>query len=232
MANKPETSRTATAPLRTPSPRGRPSVKRAAAIEDAILDVAHALFLELGYQGLTMEGVAARAGVSKGTLYARYIGKEPLFRAVIAKRLDIWSVMAGSGDHLLPRELKPRLMHHARTLARMFAWPEYQQTSRLIQTAANLLPDIAVFWHEHGTRRFVEFLADDMAAVAEVGGSKPPDWRFLAGLFLHGFSGWYAIEMTSGPVSEERADRFALQLIDTILASLAVHSGPELPRSG
>ena len=230
MASKPQ-SPAASVPPPGGKRRGRPSAARVAAIEDGILDAAHALFLELGYEGASMEGVAERAGISKGTLYARYTGKEPLFRAVIRKRLDIWSAEAGAQDHLLPRELAPRLLHHARTLARMFAWPEYRQTSRLVQTAAISFPDVAVYWQEQGTRKFIAFLAEDMSSVAEPGWGQAPDWQFLAGLFLHGFSGWYALEASAGPISDERADSFARQLIDTILAALAAHENPRDSRS-
>lgn len=49
--------------------RGRP---RDPAISEAILDAARELLLEVGYANLSMEAVAARAGVSKPTLYLRY----------------------------------------------------------------------------------------------------------------------------------------------------------------
>lgn len=222
MASKPQ-SPAVSARAPGANRRGRPSAARVAAIEDEILDAAHALFLELGYEAVSMEGVAERAGVSKGTLYARYTGKEPLFRAVIRKRLDIWSTEAGAQDHLLPRELGPRLMHHARTLARMFAWPEYRQTSQLIQTVAISFPDVAIYWQEQGTRKYIDFLAADMASAAGLEGGDGPDWQFLAGLFLHGFSGWYGIEASASPISDERTESFARQLIDTILAAVAVH---------
>lgn len=223
MASKPDLAADAGAHSKAPGRRGRPSAARVAAIEDDILDAAHALFLELGYEAASMEGVAERAGISKGTLYARYTGKEALFRAAIRKRLDIWSAEAGAQDHLLPRELGPRLLYHARTLARMFAWPEYRQTSRLVQTAAISFPDVAVYWQEQGTRKFIEFLAEDMASVGELKSGQSPDWHFLAGLFLHGFAGWYALEASGGPISDERAEGFGRQLIDTILAAVAAH---------
>ena len=227
MASKPEPTAAAKAAGRAPRRRGRPSAARVAAIEDDILDAAHALFLDLGYEAASMEGVAERAAVSKGTLYARYAGKEALFRAVIRKRLDIWSARAGAQDHLLPRALAPRLLYHARTLARMFAWPEYRQTSRLVQTAAISFPDVAVYWQEQGTRKFIDFLAADMASVVEPKGGQPQDWTFLAGLFLHGFSGWFALEATAGAVSEERVECFARKLIDTILAAIVAHESQQ-----
>ncbi|MEP7019146.1 MAG: TetR/AcrR family transcriptional regulator [Pseudonocardiales bacterium] len=50
-------------------PRGRP---RDPAINDAILTAARELLVEFGYAELSMEAVAARAGVSKPTLYLRW----------------------------------------------------------------------------------------------------------------------------------------------------------------
>lgn len=63
---------------------GRP---RSAVADQAILDAATELFIELGYDGLTMEGVAARAGVGKTTVYRRYPGKVDLVMAA-AERLS------------------------------------------------------------------------------------------------------------------------------------------------
>lgn len=60
---------------------GRP---KDAAKGQAILMAARALFLSLGYQGTSMEAVAAAAGVSKLTVYSHFKGKEELFAAAIA----------------------------------------------------------------------------------------------------------------------------------------------------
>jgi AcrR family transcriptional regulator len=49
--------------------RGRP---RNPAIDTAILSATRGLLLEVGYANLAMEAVAARAGISKPTLYLRY----------------------------------------------------------------------------------------------------------------------------------------------------------------
>jgi AcrR family transcriptional regulator len=49
--------------------RGRP---RDPAVGEAILAATRELLVELGYSGLTIEGVAARAGVAKPTIYRRW----------------------------------------------------------------------------------------------------------------------------------------------------------------
>jgi AcrR family transcriptional regulator len=56
----------------------RPGRPRSPEADQAIVDAALAVFAEEGFDGLTMEAVAARAGVGKATVYRRYPGKAEL----------------------------------------------------------------------------------------------------------------------------------------------------------
>lgn len=62
------------APTRQRRKEARPAELTAAALE---------LFVEKGFAGTRLDDVAARAGVSKGTLYLYFDSKEALFKAVI-----------------------------------------------------------------------------------------------------------------------------------------------------
>lgn len=61
---------------------GRP---RSAEADAAILAAAVAIVREVGYDALTMEAVAARAGVGKATLYRRWKTREALVSDAIAR---------------------------------------------------------------------------------------------------------------------------------------------------
>jgi AcrR family transcriptional regulator len=64
-------------------PRGRP---RDPAIDDAILTATRELLIDVGYAGVSMDAVAARAGVTKPTIYLRFPTKAVLvFDAVFGK---------------------------------------------------------------------------------------------------------------------------------------------------
>jgi len=71
-----------------PAPRrpvGRPRDPAKAA---AILEAAWALFLDRGVEAVAMEEVAARARVSKSTLYAIYADKTALFEAAMLREME------------------------------------------------------------------------------------------------------------------------------------------------
>lgn len=53
-----------------------------------LLDAALQLFLENGYAGTRVEAVAARAGVSKGTLFLYFSSKQELFKAVVRHHIS------------------------------------------------------------------------------------------------------------------------------------------------
>ena len=62
--------------------------RRKEARPQELLDAALALFVEKGFAATRSEEVAARAGVSKGTLYLYYPSKEELLKAVIRQQLS------------------------------------------------------------------------------------------------------------------------------------------------
>lgn len=76
------TKRSAPGSEATPGSRrgGRP---RSTAAEQAILQATRELLVEAGVQGLTIQGVAARAGVAKTTIYRRWRDKDELALAVV-----------------------------------------------------------------------------------------------------------------------------------------------------
>jgi TetR/AcrR family transcriptional regulator len=75
-----------------PSPRQRRKLARPQELLDAALD----LFVERGFAATRAEDVAAKAGVSKGTLYLYYPSKEDLLKAVI--RLNVIDPIAESSS--------------------------------------------------------------------------------------------------------------------------------------
>ena len=66
--------------------------------DEAILEATRELLIEQGVHGLTMEGVAARAGVAKTTIYRRYRSKHELALAVLFDMVERVVAVEETGD--------------------------------------------------------------------------------------------------------------------------------------
>ena len=72
-----------TAPAGTLETREQPPGGRSARKRQAIVEAATALFLEHGYQGTSMDDIAAMAAVSKQTVYKNFADKQQLFSDIV-----------------------------------------------------------------------------------------------------------------------------------------------------
>ncbi len=72
-------------PSRTPAKPG-PGRPKSARKRAAILDAARCLFLQSGFDGVSVEQIAAEAGVSKLTVYSHFRDKEALFFTAIEEQ--------------------------------------------------------------------------------------------------------------------------------------------------
>jgi AcrR family transcriptional regulator len=85
---------------------GRPTVKeqQQKVREDAILDATHALLARKGYDLMTVDEVAAEAGIAKASLYKHFDSKESLAAIAMIRLLD--RALAFLGE--LPADVPPR----------------------------------------------------------------------------------------------------------------------------
>lgn len=135
-----------------PSPQAAAGVptrqRRKEARPQELLDAALELFVEKGFAATRSEEVAARAGVSKGTLYLYYPSKEELLKAVI--RDNLASEIAEGVDIVRgfdgpTAELLDHLMHEW--------WRRVGETRasgicKIIVTEVRNFPEIAAFYLE------------------------------------------------------------------------------------
>jgi len=200
---------------------GRPSSKRAAAIDRAIIETANRHFRALGYDGMALEGVAAEAGISKGTLYARHKSKEALFLAVWQDAVSRWSAAASQNDHTLSTDLRQRLTHHAATIVDSLRDPEVRDFQALILANADRFPDIAAQIHEIGHRYIVGLVAQDITNAARQEGREPRDVMSVATAFVSAITGWLLQAGTVELPPRDKALTYAQRVVDLVLAAKA-----------
>lgn len=74
---------------------GRPMDDR---LDDVILDAAIGLLAEVGYDRMSVESVASRAGVGKTTIYRRWPGKQEVVLAALSRRRPSFEQFRDTGS--------------------------------------------------------------------------------------------------------------------------------------
>ena len=201
--------------------RGRPNAKQVAAIERTILSTAREMFLEDGFDAVAMENVAAAAGVSKGTLYARHPSKEALFTAIVEERVKEWSLAAAQQDHLLTDDIGKRLRHHGQTIAQSITQPEVHAFQRLILSTRDRFPQLSKAMYEAGYLYIVRLIANDITAAAERDGIPVRQPEAIARMFVSAITGWQLQEAGAREISTEEMSEAANRTANLFIAARA-----------
>jgi AcrR family transcriptional regulator len=124
-----------------------------------ILDAALSVFAEHGIDAAKLEEIAARAGVSKGTIYLYFPSKEELFREVVRQRVgpaianaDKASLLEGTAE----AQLKTYLKHQWECLGEH----DSEGWIRLVMLELHKYPDLAKFHWDEIVSRSNRILSD------------------------------------------------------------------------
>jgi len=150
---------------------GRPTREEASQLTGRILDAATILFLRDGYGATSLEAVAAAAGVSKRTLYARFSGKPALLQVVVERLLARWLPPFDAG---LERAsgLEATLLAAARVMLATALVPEALALRRLMIAEIERFPELGRVMQDAGAGVGVQRLS----GVLERAGIADPIW--------------------------------------------------------
>jgi len=192
-----------------PPRRGRPTRERAEAIDRLIVEAARAMFLDVGYGMVAMEAIAARAGVSKGTLYSRYSSKADLFAAVVEDRVRVWSARAADHDAELPPDLPGRLEHHVRISIESMGDAEVAGFATMMLAARPSFPELARIYFDRAVLHQVRLVAREIAAADR----NCADPEAMAFALLEAALGWSSIRAMGADDLQPGAIRDAARAI-------------------
>jgi TetR/AcrR family transcriptional regulator, mexJK operon transcriptional repressor len=164
----------------TALPRGRAGLRR----REALLRAARELFLEEGYDKVSIDQIVARAGGSKASVYTYFAGKEGLFVALVeqvcGEFLD-FPPRAPEGGGTPPAEVLARIGENA---CRAVLNPEVMALFRLAVAESYRFPQIGQAFYDSGPRAARAALARYLAAAAGNGDLAIPDPEMAADFFL------------------------------------------------
>lgn len=168
---------------------GRPTREEAVRREERLLDVATAMFLDNGYDGTSMDAIAAASGTGKPSLYARYGDKRALFLAVLRHRVALWaSELARLGPcpqhDLRFDDLEPLLIAVGRHILERSITPECVALKRVLTSQAGQFPDLAATLQDAGWGAIVRHVAALLRLAIDFERSAVKDPELAADLFL------------------------------------------------
>ncbi len=149
--------------IKTAGRGGRPSRADALRLRQRILEVATELFLAEGYGSTSIEAVAARAGISKRTLYHRFDDKSALFAAVVHE--IIAQIRPPAGVPLIEgATLHDVLRRLAGMILRAALSPKALALHRLVMAESARFPELIRAVHGDGSTREATTLISGLLA--------------------------------------------------------------------
>jgi TetR/AcrR family transcriptional regulator, mexJK operon transcriptional repressor len=168
--HKEEKSRMSDAPLEPGEfkrgPGGRPTRAEAERRHRSLLATAFRLFLEKGWDGVSVEEISRQSGVAKGFIYARYPDKGALFVGAIERLMadamgtlhlaeplpdDVEAGLHGFGRKLLDIVLQPEaLAFHRQFIAEAGRFPELAKLFVARNRALDLIIEVLQTYADRG----------------------------------------------------------------------------------
>jgi TetR/AcrR family transcriptional repressor of mexJK operon len=187
----------------------------------AIVVAAMETFLESGYAAASMDAVAARAGVSKATIYAHFAGKTALFEAVIRCRCEqeFGTLEMPAADHESPRDVLTRI---ARQVLGLLTSPEALAMFRVVVAEAPRLPEVGDSFYAAGPTEVLAGIAGYFAEATRKGLLDVPDPQLAADMFVGMLKGDYYLRCLLGlPKPPYGAEAVVEQAVAATLAAFA-----------
>jgi TetR/AcrR family transcriptional repressor of mexJK operon len=193
----------------------------------AIIRAATEVFVRHGYLGATTDEVAARASVSKQTLYKHFADKQHLFAEII---LDATvHLVDGLSDAVAStlqdaQDVRMALRGLADGFLRGLLQPDVVRLRRLVIAEADRFPEVGRAWFDRGFDRALVILGEAMRGLADRGLlhnlSDPTLAAYqFAGLVMYQPMNQVMFAGTDAPPPADKLDRIADSAVDMFLAT-------------
>lgn len=201
--------------------RGRPTAAQAEAIAEHILGTAQGFFLSDGYAQTTMEAVAAAAGISKGTLYARYSTKADLFHALVSDRLAAWSRRVPGRQDTANVSLFDYLYRRGTDLLAAMSDPEIRAFTHLVNAESRQFPELAVDFRTEAYEKVITEIAGDIESLAARSGWPTSDAKGTAAIFINALTGWWQSHSHEEDIPVDSAGQYTARLVSLMIGGRA-----------
>jgi AcrR family transcriptional regulator len=147
-----------------------------------ILDGARKVFMDLGFDGASMNEIARSAGVSKGTLYVYFADKNRLFEAIVEDETLEKSKIAYNLDPR--RDAETTLREFGQAYIGSICRPGGGSSIRTVMAIAERMPEVGRQFYENVLAKTINRLADYLQAHVGPGDLAIDDCGLAAAQFL------------------------------------------------
>jgi AcrR family transcriptional regulator len=147
-----------------------------------ILDGARKVFMDLGFDGASMNEIARSAGVSKGTLYVYFADKNRLFEAIVEDEALEQGKLAINLDPA--RDVETTLREFGRTYMELLCRPGGGSWIRTVMAIAERMPDVGRRYYANVLEKAIKRLADYLRAHVAPGDLAIDDCQLAASQFM------------------------------------------------
>lgn len=195
---------------------GRPTRAEAERRLENLLETAARLFLERGYEAVSVEEIAKQAGVAKRFIYARYGDKAELFVATFEHNIPRQFQTAMQAIEPSRRGVERGLYELGRRFLEIAIQPEAITLHRLFVSSAPLFPDIARGFVERNRERALKEVERVFKFYVDRGEIELPQPRLMIEHFLISVVGipqrLALMGLSESPKERDRRLRIAVRL--------------------
>src|ERR1044071_3058679 len=147
-----------------------------------ILDGARKVFMDLGFDGASMNEIARLAGVSKGTLYVYFADKNRLFEAIVQAEALEKSKIEYNLDP--KRDVETTLREFGQTYIGTMCRPGGGSSIRTVMAIAERMPEVGRRFYENVLAKTIHRLADYLQSHVQPNDLAIDDCQLAAAQFM------------------------------------------------
>jgi AcrR family transcriptional regulator len=155
---------------------------------ERVLQAAETQFSEHGYEGASIDAIAASSGVSKVTIYSYFPTKADLFQCSITRRVEA-QFTGVDWERLDPAKPREALTVIGRTFLALMRSPDVINRHRTLYGAQGLDAAAAESFYAAGPLKIVGAVAEYLTSARRAGSLRVTDAALAANQFLSLFLG-------------------------------------------
>ena len=200
-------------------PTSGPGRPKDPAKRKAILEAAKNLFLSNGYDGSSMDAIAAEAGVSKLTVYSHFTDKETLFSAAVKAKCEeqlpelLFELSADAS-------IESVLLNIGRSFHQLINSRESVELHRVMVAMANQDPKLSRMFYEAGPQQILQEMTALLTQANQAGKLRIDQPLHAAEHFFSLIKGGYNFRLLIGcgaALEGEQAEQHVKEVVELFI---------------